>query len=638
MSSINNFFDTVPFSISGIQNLAVDTINGNTVLTTINIAGQIAYLSWDSTTNTLTLSIPNATSGITGLLTSTDWNTFNNKENLLTFVSPLTRVGSTISFDFTQSLTFNGNTQTLNNNTIVGGGLFYTGATSNTTAYILYIDNSTGYITKGAVPPSTDLLPLDNTWTGTQNYTNNIFYTSGNYYYTGLPNAITTNSLYVDPITGQLSYGSSSNLLSLNNTWTGTNNFRLVRIENLNDVVGDIVLIFTNSLVNDYWFFNSLGGFGFIDNVGGLKWIINKDGTSTFYGFMGVNGIQVNNSYANFNNSNIFMNGNTVYFRNVGDASNYIRYDDTGFDGFAGLEIAGFNGVKIGITQSGSYRRLIQSTSYSPFRAYANYNTNSQTYLDYSDSNQLGGVVNGGYAWFFTSYGRLICDSILTTGSANIRNDINFTAFRKTTGLNNWITDTHGDDGKSKVVIGNLGDAIGGDMPCLGGHNTVLGAWTDMWINPVSSTYFGNVIVNGAFSNPSDRRIKTDISYLNSGKSINFIKALKPCIFRRCDKIDDPYLKEDEEQPVRRLEHGFIAQDIEEVAETEAQKLIVNIEQYKGEERKTITLLSLIPEIVQGMKELIDKNERLETENKTLIERIEAIELKLLKNAYYLKN
>ena len=169
MSSINNLFDTVPFSISGLQDLAVDTINGSTVLATINIAGQTAYLSWDSTTSTLTLLIPTANGVVAGLLSATDWNTFNGKENLLTFSSPLTRVGNTVSFDFTQSLTFNGVTQTLNNNTIIGGNFFYTGATSATTGYILYIDNSTGFITKGAVPTSTNLLPLNNQWTGNYN-------------------------------------------------------------------------------------------------------------------------------------------------------------------------------------------------------------------------------------------------------------------------------------------------------------------------------------------------------------------------------------------------------------------------------------------------------------------------------------
>jgi hypothetical protein len=158
--SINNFTDAVGFSISGLQNIALDSINGNPILSTIIIAGQTAFLSYDSTTSTLTLLIPTSNGVVSlGLLSATDWNTFNNKESGLTFTSPLTRGGNTISFDFTQSLTFNGTTQTLNNNTIVAGGMFYTGATSATTGYILYIDNSTGFITKG-VPPMLFLMLL----------------------------------------------------------------------------------------------------------------------------------------------------------------------------------------------------------------------------------------------------------------------------------------------------------------------------------------------------------------------------------------------------------------------------------------------------------------------------------------------
>jgi hypothetical protein len=53
--SINNFTDAVGFSISGLQNIQLDSINGNPILSTITIAGQTAFLSWDSTTSTLTL-------------------------------------------------------------------------------------------------------------------------------------------------------------------------------------------------------------------------------------------------------------------------------------------------------------------------------------------------------------------------------------------------------------------------------------------------------------------------------------------------------------------------------------------------------------------------------------------------------
>jgi hypothetical protein len=81
--SVNNFLDAVPFSVSGLQNLQVNTINGGGFITTINIAGQTAFLSYDSTTSNIHAHNTNATALITGLLTSIDWNTFNGKENTL---------------------------------------------------------------------------------------------------------------------------------------------------------------------------------------------------------------------------------------------------------------------------------------------------------------------------------------------------------------------------------------------------------------------------------------------------------------------------------------------------------------------------------------------------------------------------
>jgi hypothetical protein len=133
----------------------------------------------------------------------------------------------------------------------VAGSFFFTGATGITTSHILYIDNFTGYMSKGPAPaPATNILPLNNTFTGI-------------------------------------------NLFGSFTTFQSQVNTRLLRIENINDVVGDIVQIFTNSFLNDYWFFNSLGSFGFVDHVGGLKWMINKDGTSTFYNFYG--GVWINN-------------------------------------------------------------------------------------------------------------------------------------------------------------------------------------------------------------------------------------------------------------------------------------------------------------------------------------------------------
>jgi uncharacterized protein (UPF0335 family) len=46
---------------------------------------------------------------------------------------------------------------------------------------------------------------------------------------------------------------------------------------------------------------------------------------------------------------------------------------------------------------------------------------------------------------------------------------------------------------------------------------------------------------------------------------------------------------------------------------------------------RKLAILNLIPEIVQANKEMIDKIERLRTENKTLLERLSKIE-NIIKN------
>jgi hypothetical protein len=169
--SLSNFTDAVGFSISGLQNISLDSINGNPILSTINISGQVGFLSYDSTTTTLTLLIPTQNGIIAlGLLSSTDWNTFNNKENALTFISPLRRVGNTIDFDFSIANTFSG-VNTFSNLVNFTNNIQCTGLPAGIKPNILYIDGITGLVSFGAVPP--DLLPLNNIWAGATNFFKN---------------------------------------------------------------------------------------------------------------------------------------------------------------------------------------------------------------------------------------------------------------------------------------------------------------------------------------------------------------------------------------------------------------------------------------------------------------------------------
>ena len=99
------------------------------------------------------ISIPAATTSVNGYLTSTDWTTFNGKENVLTFSSPLSRTTNTISIPAattsvngyltsTDWTTFNGK---------IGG--------SGTTNEIAYFTGGTtiGSLTTGTYPSLTEL-------------------------------------------------------------------------------------------------------------------------------------------------------------------------------------------------------------------------------------------------------------------------------------------------------------------------------------------------------------------------------------------------------------------------------------------------------------------------------------------------
>lgn len=100
-----------------------------------------------------TISITQADASTDGYLSSTDWSTFNNKENVLTFNNGLTRTGNTVSIDYAKT----GNVYT--GNGLVSSSLFkfngslYTGGSSTTTKpFMLFEPNgttSTNWSTEG---------------------------------------------------------------------------------------------------------------------------------------------------------------------------------------------------------------------------------------------------------------------------------------------------------------------------------------------------------------------------------------------------------------------------------------------------------------------------------------------------------
>ncbi len=119
MASLNGLTNFFPFSLNGLQNINAATINGNPIYTgNVSISFTSALLptfTYNSTTNTIILNLPYSSLVDSGILSNSDFMLFTNKENTLTFSSPLLRTLNNITIPY---LTIAQNSTTLANNVI----------------------------------------------------------------------------------------------------------------------------------------------------------------------------------------------------------------------------------------------------------------------------------------------------------------------------------------------------------------------------------------------------------------------------------------------------------------------------------------------------------------------------------------
>ncbi len=130
-------------SLNGLT-ASVQTFSAGSSGTDVNIV---------STNSNHTFHFPNASSTSRGVISSSDWTTFNNKENALSFTSGLTRNANTISVNTTQNiqalsnLSDNGLIKTTGGNgtlNIATAGTDYSGGTSSLSTGILKTTSGTG--------------------------------------------------------------------------------------------------------------------------------------------------------------------------------------------------------------------------------------------------------------------------------------------------------------------------------------------------------------------------------------------------------------------------------------------------------------------------------------------------------------
>lgn len=218
-------------------------------------------------------------------------------------------------------------------------------------------------------------------------------------------------------------------------------------------------------------------------------------------------------------------------------------------------------------------------------------------------------------------------------GSANAAGTFNGNTFigaqagqNSTGGPNTFIGEKSGQlntTGTENLFAGNRA----GDTNTTGGRNTVLGYFADVSsVNLQNATAIGyNAIVDAsnkvrignadvqiiegqvAFTNASDRRLKTDIQNLDDG--LNLILQLHPVSYRMKNSSD------------KRINWGFIAQEIEQIVGNE--NAIVTV---SGDEQRTLGLryTDFIAPLVKAVQEQQNEIESLKAELSALTaERIE---------------
>lgn len=126
----------------------------------------------------------------------------------------------------------------------------------------------------------------------------------------------------------------------------------------------------------------------------------------------------------------------------------------------------------------------------------------------------------------------------------------------------------------------------------------------------ISGGFFdGDVTVTGTFLNPSDKRLKKDIK--SEKNVLEQIEKLRPVVyqFKKTEKINLP----------SGLQHGFIAQELEEVLPELVKEVTKPVFNEEGEitgnmTYKSVNYIGMISILTQSVKELNAEVNRLEQE------------------------
>jgi uncharacterized coiled-coil protein SlyX len=193
--------------------------------------------------------------GIAGGLTDISSNMFNITNSSLALPDN-TIIGSNLALNntwtgtntFTKDVSFNNTKTQINSTSVVGlsggivnisGGAINIAGPTTLTSNNIYLNNipstsdlscvsynpTTKQIGYVSLPQGQNYLPLNNTWTGTNTFTNDVSLNSNVYAGALASTPSDTNCVTFNPSTKKMGYTAIPALLPSNNTWTGTNTF-----------------------------------------------------------------------------------------------------------------------------------------------------------------------------------------------------------------------------------------------------------------------------------------------------------------------------------------------------------------------------------------------------------------------------
>ena len=573
-----------------------------------------------TTTPVITLNIPTASGTNRGALSSTDWTTFNGKQNALSGTGFVKISGTTISYDnSTYYLASNPDGYTTNVGTVtsvalsVPTGLSITGSPI-TTSGTLALTYAAGY----SIP--TDAIQTN--WTTA--YTNRItsLTTTGSSGASTLVSNVLNIPTYTlaglggVPTSRSLTINGTAYDLSTDRSWTITTDANSRNLQDFTATAGQTTFTVTGGYVVgllDVYVngskltsseFTATNGTTFVltiastvgDQVQSINYVASVNGIS---GAGTANYVPKFTASGTIGNSKIFDNGTNIGINTISPnasygvtiqnstlySSNALRLErggvsTQGLNIIAGGENVTFNAFN---TESGGLNSSFVWTSTA-------FNTTTER-MRITSAGKVG-------IGFTAPSGKLDVQDTGTVAPANGSSGTGFNVKRSDGVLG--VAIGYNDEPatfyiQSNRMDGGVGIAYNLALSPVRG-NVLIATYTD---NGYKLYVNGNAAGTSGFANVSDRRLKKDITPIES--ALNKVKLLNGVSFN-WDKTPRPDLNLDDKNHL-----GLIAQDVEEIL---PQVVSTGIDELKT---KTISYSDIVPVLIEAIKEQQSQIEELKT-------------------------